>query len=90
MSKYRDITLDIGPLFREGWVAPHPMYSFERPAWILWQAVFEGLQDSGMSENQAFDWLASKRARWALDGVLGGSLRTMGLAYGRTQAGTMT
>ena len=82
----RDITDALGPMFRDGGWAPEiPMYSFERPAYILWQAVFEGLQESGMTEAQAIDWLQSRLARHALDGVLGADLKTLGNAYGLTQ-----
>jgi hypothetical protein len=79
----RDITADIGPLYRGGWKPKIPMYSYERPAYILWQAVFEGLQEGGMTETQALDWLQSKNPRWLLDGSLGEALRQIGKAVGR-------
>ncbi len=89
MNKYRDITDALGPMFRDGGWAPEiPMYSYERPAYILWQAVFEGMQEAGMTESQAIAWLQGKLSRWALDGALGEGLRTMGRAYGLAQAGT--
>lgn len=79
----RDITADIGPMYRDGWKPKIPMYSYERPAYIFWQAVFEGLQEGGMTETQAIDWLQSKNPRWALDGSLGTILRQIGRETGR-------
>ena len=79
----RDITADIGPLYRDGWDPKIPMYSYERPAYILWQAVFEGLQEGGMTEEQAIDWLQSKNPRRVLDGSLGAILSQIGLEVGR-------
>ena len=83
-SDVRDITAEIGPMFNELQKAPAlPMYSYERPAYQLWQAVFEGLRVGGMSEEQAIDWLQSKNPRWVLDGSLGAILSQIGLEVGR-------
>lgn len=79
----RDITADIGPLYRDGWDPKIPMYSYERPAYIFWQAVFEGLVEAGKTEEQAIDWLQSKNPRWVLDGSLGALLSQIGLEVGR-------
>lgn len=81
----RDITADIGPLYRSGWDPKIPMYSYERPAYIFWQAVFEGLQEGGMTEEQAIDWLQSKNPRWVLDGSLGAILQDLGREFGKRQ-----
>ena len=80
MKTYHDITAAMGPL------CPIPMYSFNTPAYLLWQAVFDGLQEAGMSEVEAIEWLQSKSARWAMDGELGDSIRALGHAYGKKEA----
>ena len=86
-SDVRDITAEIGPMFNELQKAPAlPMYSYERPAYQLWQAVFEGLRVGGMSEEQAIEWLQSKNPRWALDGPLGTQIIDLGFAYGLSQS----
>jgi hypothetical protein len=83
MKTYRDITVDIGQ-YGNG-AHEIPIYSYERPAYILWQAVFEGLIESGKTEAQAIEWLQSKSARWALDTDLGNDLRALGRAFGAQQ-----
>lgn len=80
----RDITDALGPMFRDGGWAPEiPMYSFERPAYILWQAIFTAMVEGGASEEQALAWLTSKDPRHALDGFLGDKLRELGESYGK-------
>ena len=79
----RDITADIGPLYRDGWDPKIPMYSYERPAYIFWQAVFEGLVEAGKTEEQAIDWLQSKGPRHMLDGPIGEVLRDIGRRVGK-------
>ncbi len=68
-----DITGKIGTLNGET-VNPapeYPMYSYERPAWMVWGAVADEMQKRGWKEEQILEWLQSKNARWALDGELG-------------------
>jgi hypothetical protein len=77
-TEYRDITADIGPLYVRSEPAKIPMFSYERPAYLLWQAVFEGLQEGGWSEQQAIEWLQSKAPRFELDGALGDDLQQLG------------
>lgn len=88
VTKHRDITGDIGPLFGvvSGDTPKIPMYSYERPAYILWQGVFNGLREAGYSEKQAIDWLQSKSPRWALDCELGEKLREIGFEFGKLAA----
>ena len=78
--KTRDITADMCGLAGDRAI---PMYSHERPSNLLWQAVYEGLVQSGMSHKQAVDWLQSKSPRWALDGDLGDKIEALGKEFGR-------
>ena len=80
-----DISADIGPMAHHASIpASIPMYSYSRPAVILWQAVFEGMIESGKTEKQAIEWLQSKGPRFCLDGDLGEQIRAMGLALGKS------
>lgn len=83
----RDITADIGPMYGPvaGTAPKYPMYSYERAAYKLWQAVFEGLIAAGYSEAKAIEWLQSKSARWALDCELGDKLTAIGFEFGKAQ-----
>lgn len=73
-----DISAKIGPpdSGRE-WL----MYSYDRPAYMLWNAIAGALHKRGWSEAQIRDWLQSKGPRWALDGDLGDSIQAIGEAY---------
>lgn len=62
---------------------PAPMYSYERPSRILWQAVYDALTAEGCTHDQAIDWLQSTGPRYALDGEIGEKIRKVGLALGR-------
>lgn len=73
-----DITMQIGP-FESG--REWPMYSYERPAYILWDAIANGLLQRGWKMNEIKDWLQSKSTRWALDSDLGGLLERLGADY---------
>jgi len=79
-----DITGRIGPLFFTDVNVPAecPMYSYERPAYMLWNAVAQGMVNSGMTEAKAIKWLQSKDARHALDGELGTALVKLGEQFG--------
>lgn len=61
------------------------MFSYERPAWILWSALANGLIEAGYTEAAAFEWLRSKAARWALDGALGEDITRLGYEFGKGQ-----
>lgn len=85
MERLRDITADIGPLYQSG--APTiPMYSFDRPSTILWQAVYDAMREAGCSDKKATEWLQSKAPRWLLDGEHGDKLRALGHEIGKRAA----
>lgn len=57
------------------------MFSFDRPSYIVWNAVAETMHKLGHSEAEIKDWLQSKAARWAADGELGQMLATTAAAF---------
>ena len=76
-----DITGKVGPLWPRAKEAEIPMYSFERPAYILWNAIGKSLCAKGWSEKKIAEWLQSKGPRWALDGSLGDAIEKLGADY---------
>ena len=79
-----DLTGHIGPLpgFEELVANPQwPMYSYDRPATMLWQAVGERLHKAGWPDDKIRKWLASKNPRYALDGALGDAIEKLGTDY---------
>ena len=60
-----------------------PMYSFEQPAYIVWNSITRALMARGWSEDQVKEWLQSKEARWALDGSLGAAIERAAKQYAR-------
>jgi len=46
MKRLQDITADIGPLYPNA-ETTIPMYSFDRPATILWQGVYDAMRADG-------------------------------------------
>jgi hypothetical protein len=70
-----DCTDKIGQL---GTDCKWPMYSYDRPAYTLWNAIAQNLHRRGWSDNRIKDFLQSKDTRWALDMVLGEALQTLG------------
>ena len=82
----QDYTGKMGPLWPDMWVKnppEWPMYSYERPASILWDAIANELHERGWSDDKIGGWLRSKGPRWALDGDLGEIIRDIGTLYGR-------
>lgn len=79
-----DITTKIGPLFPRPEAPSCPMYSYDRPAYILWNAIGRTLAQHGWTERQIMEWLSSKEPRWALDGVLGDVLEQLGIEYAQS------
>jgi hypothetical protein len=74
-----DLTCHIGPLVPElSSEAQWPMYSFDRPATILWNAIGAKLSEAGWSDTRIKEWLQSKHPRWALDGALGENIARLG------------
>jgi adenine C2-methylase RlmN of 23S rRNA A2503 and tRNA A37 len=43
-------------------------YSYDRPAWIVANAIMNGLIDAGFTSEQAYNWIYSKSYRHFLDG----------------------
>jgi hypothetical protein len=80
-----DITGKIGPLCMSSEPPEWPMYSYARPAYILWNAIARGLSERGWSEEQIKGWLQSKFPRWALDQSLGDALEELGAKYAAEQ-----
>jgi hypothetical protein len=73
-----DCTGEIGPFSSD---AAWPMFSYERPAYIVWNAIAAALHARGWSDDEIKGWLQSKNARWALDGYLGDILIQIGTHY---------
>jgi hypothetical protein len=78
-----DCTSYIGPLFAEKNVA-WPMYSYERPGSILWNAIAGELNKRGWTDDEIKAWLASKEPRWALDGSLGDAVQALGVEFAKS------
>lgn len=77
-----DLTGHVGPLSPElCHDRPWPMYSYDRPAHMLWNAIGKQLHAQGWSDAQIKEWLQSKQTRWALDGSLGDQIETLGKLY---------
>jgi predicted transcriptional regulator len=76
-----DITGEIGPLWQSSEAPEWPMYSYARPASILWNAIANELHARGWSEAQIKEWLQSKEPRWALDGALGDAIELIAREY---------
>lgn len=80
-----DITGKIGNLFHSHETPPEwPMYSYSRPAYMLWNAIANGLIAKGWTEEQIKEWMQSKETRWALDGKLGDKILKLGEEYAAT------
>lgn len=58
-----------------------PMYSYNRPSDILWNAIAANLHKRGWNEKRIKEWLQSKAPRWALDCELGEALAAVGDKY---------
>ena len=83
-SGHYDLTCHIGPLWPERYSndpAPWPMYSFDRPAHILWNAIGAELFANGWTDDDIKSWLQSKGPRWELDGDLGDRIEALGKDY---------
>ena len=80
-----DITSRIGPLYgRIGErAAEYPMYSYERPAYLLWNAIYNQLRAQKWTHKQAIDWLQSKNPRWSLDNTLGDMIEKIGTEFAK-------
>lgn len=76
-----DCTGLIGDLYTVPAKPEWPMYSFSRPASILWNAVAAELNRKGWTDEEIRKWLQSKHPRWALDGELGDRLAKLGTEW---------
>lgn len=79
-----DITAKIGELFyinTPECLAEWPMYSFDMPSRILWNAIGKRLAHAGWTEDQIREWLQSKATRLALDDALGDAIEKVGSAW---------
>ena len=79
-DKVYDCTLWIGPFLSD---APWSMYSYERPASILWNAIAGEFYRNGWTDEEIKEWLQSKEARWALDGMLGEDIENLGREFAK-------
>lgn len=66
-----DLSHLIGPYHGQ---RPWPMYSFERAATMVWNALGQRLYERGWTDAEIRTWLQSQDARWALDFDLGDAL----------------
>ena len=76
-----DCTTLIGPLHGADKEPEWPMYSYERPAYMLWNAIAGQLNKRGWSDEEIKAWLQSKETRWALDGDLGDLISQIGTVF---------
>lgn len=58
-------------------------YSYDRPAYIVGNALLNGIIRAGYTKEQAINLFYSKAYRWALDGTLGEHLEQIGHQYGQ-------
>lgn len=79
-----DLSGHIGPMYKPNEEPAWPMYSFDRPAHVLWNAIGKQLHKQGWTDTQIKDWLQSKSTRWALDGTLGTLIEELGTEYAKT------
>lgn len=70
----QDYTALIGPLNSD---KEWPMYSYERPAYMFWNAIANTLRTRGWSDEEIKEWLQSKEPRWMLDGELGETIEAV-------------
>ena len=58
-------------------------YSYDRPAWIVANALINGFIEAGLTKEQAINLFYSKATRWALDGSLGEALTDVSYKLGK-------
>jgi hypothetical protein len=61
--------------------AEWPMLSFDRAAYMLWNAIAGRLHRAGWSDSQIKEWLQSRESRFALEGELGEAIHQLGETY---------
>lgn len=63
--------------------APWAMYSFESPAYALWNAMAAQLHKKGWTDEEIKEFLQSKQTRWMMDGDLSDALEKLGRKYAK-------
>jgi hypothetical protein len=58
-------------------------FSYDRPAWIVGNALINGFIEAGLTKEQAINLFYSKATRWALDGSLGEALTEISYKLGK-------
>ncbi len=81
MTDHYDCTDRIGNLYDRDQKPEWPMYSFDRPAYMVWNAIAGRLHAAGWSDGRIKWWLQSKNPRCAMDGELGDALEAVAEAY---------
>lgn len=82
-----------GNFIQAGWPVPDhyktavPMFSYNRPSAMVWNAAINGMIAAGVKPKTACDLLLSKETRWALDGALGEALEAIGFRWGQIMGG---
>lgn len=76
-----DITGKVGSLYPATHDIEWPMYSYDRPAYKLWNAIGKRLTEHGWTEGEVKAWLQSKDTRHALDGALGDAIEKLGAEF---------
>lgn len=69
------------PAVNYDYIERWPMYSYNRPSDMLWNAIAANLHKRGWNEKRIKEWLQSKAPRWALDCELGEALAAVGEKY---------
>ena len=69
------------PAVNYAYIERWPMYSYNQPSDILWNAIAANLHKRGWNEKRIKEWLQSKAPRWALDCELGEALAAIGDKY---------
>lgn len=78
-----DLTGHIGPLWPIDNKPKWPMYSFDRPSHILWNALGAELFANGWTDDEIKSWLQSKGPRYELDGGLAAIIEEIGKLLAR-------
>jgi hypothetical protein len=52
-----------------------PMYSYDRPAYMVWNVIGQYMADNGYTLEEIKWWMQSKNPRYELDGYLGDMLK---------------
>lgn len=81
---YYDISGKIGPMYPMKGAPEWPMYSYDRPANMVWNAIAGELSERGWNDDRIMRWLQSKNPRRALDGYLGEALEAVSKLYAKT------